>query len=179
MRKQHILNTFKKKEERKWDTLYWMVDIHDTCIKANYKANDIPTVFFPGAKEALQRISNRTDCCLIMWTCSYPHEIEQYLKLFKDNGINFKYVNCNPEPKDTAFGYFKEKFYTNFILDDKADFLPGDWKNINDALDVLDGKTNFISKFFDMIADKIDQLGNYLQRHNAAKSQYNKINKNK
>lgn len=143
MRRAHILNTYAKMIPKKWDTIYWTVDIHDTCIKANYKAGDIPTEFYPGAMEALQRISNRPDSCLIMWTCSYPHEIEQYVELFKSKGINFKYINCNPEAKDTAFGYFKDKFYTNLILDDKADFIPSDWKNVTEALDILDQNVGF------------------------------------
>jgi hypothetical protein len=139
MRKKHILNTFGKKAEKKWDTLYWAVDIHDTCIKANYKSNDLPTEFFPLAKEALLKIGSRPDCCLVLFTCSHPHEIEKYLEFFKSHGINFKYVNKNPEAANTAFGFFEDKFYTNFILDDKAGFDPAtDWKTILDALDEVE-----------------------------------------
>jgi hypothetical protein len=139
MKKKHILNTFGKKTEKKWDTLYWAVDIHDTCIKANYKANDLPTEFFPKAKEALIRIGNRPDCCLILFTCSHPHEIEKYLKFFEEHGIKFRHVNKNPEAENTAFGFFEHKFYTNFILDDKAGFDPTeDWDMIHQALDEIE-----------------------------------------
>lgn len=139
MRRQHIINTFSKKAEKKWDTLYWAVDIHDTCIKANYKAGDIPTEFFPNAKEALTKIGNREDCCLILFTCSHPHEIEKYLDYFKSHGIKFKHVNKNPEAENTAFGFFEHKFYTNFILDDKAGFDPKqDWPMIINALEEVE-----------------------------------------
>lgn len=139
MRKKHILNTFGRKAEKKWDTLYWAVDIHDTCIKANYKAGNIPTEFFPGAKEALLKIASRPDCCLILFTCSHPHEIDKYLQYFEDHGIKFKHVNKNPEAANTAFGFFEHKFYTNFILDDKAGFDPTtDWTMIMEALEEVE-----------------------------------------
>lgn len=140
MRRKHIINTFSKKAEKNWDTLYWAIDIHDTCIAANYKANDIPTEFYPKAKEVLQRLTSRKDCCLILFTCSHPHEIEKYIELFKTHGIEFKFVNENPDAKNTAYGYFEKKFYFNFMLDDKAGFDPNtDWAVINDALDEIDG----------------------------------------
>ncbi len=139
MRRKHIINTFARKAEKNWDTLYWAVDIHDTCIKANYKAGDIPTEFFPGAKEALLKIASRPDCCLILFTCSHPHEIDKYLDYFKSHGIKFKHVNKNPEAENTAFGFFQDKFYTNFILDDKAGFDPKeDWAMIVNALEEVE-----------------------------------------
>lgn len=139
MRRKHIINTFARKAEKNWDTLYWAVDIHDTMIKANYKAGDIPTEFFPKAKEALQKIGSRSDCRLILFTCSHPHEIDKYLKYFEDHGIKFMHVNKNPEAENTAFGCFEHKFYTNFILDDKAGFDPKeDWAMILNALEYVE-----------------------------------------
>ncbi len=133
-----ILKTYAKKSTRGWDMLYWAVDIHDTCIKANYSTDEIPTEFFPLAKTALQRISNRADSTLILFTCSHPTEVEQYLKMFSDNGIEFKYVNENPEVPNTALGCFDGKFYTNFYIEDKAGFDPEeDWHRVHSALDLL------------------------------------------
>ncbi len=138
MNKEYILKTFNKKKDRNWTQLYWAIDLHDTCLKASYD-NSIDPEFFPLAKEVLQRISNREDCCLIMYTCSYPAEIGQYRKFFKDNGINFKYVNCNPEADNTPYGFFESKFYFQFLLDDKSGFdANNDWKNIMEALDELE-----------------------------------------
>ncbi len=141
MNKNHILNTFKKIEQRGWDTLYWAVDIHDTCIKSNYSTENIPTEFFPLAKETLQILSNRPDCCLILFTCSHQHHIEQYLTLFKDCDIIFKYVNENPEVPNTELGAYDKKFYTNFYLDDKAGFDPEvDWNIIYTTITNLNNK---------------------------------------
>lgn len=139
MTKKHIINTFNKKIERNWSQLYWAVDVHDTCVKANYQAGNIPKEFFPGAKEALRRITNRSDCTLILYTCSHPHEIEEYLKFFESHGIKFKFVNKNPEAVNTAFGFFEHKFYFNFLLDDKAGFdAHADWATIHTALDEIE-----------------------------------------
>lgn len=136
--KKHIEKIFKLKEARNWDTIYWAVDVHDTCIVANYKAGEIPTEFFPHAKEVLQMISERKDCCLILYTCSYPKEIEKYLEFFKSHNINFKYVNKNPEAENTAFGHFEVKFYFNILLEDKAGFdAEEDWIKIKEVLQTL------------------------------------------
>ena len=132
------------KEKRGWDTLYWAIDIHDTIVKANYSADELPKDFFPLAKETLQRISNRKDCCLVLFTCSYPHETEKYKAFFQEHGIEFKYVNENPEAKNTAFGHFEKKFYFNFLLDDKAGFLPEDWSEISAAIDELEASEGTI-----------------------------------
>jgi hypothetical protein len=106
---------------------------------SNYTADEIPTQFAPHAEETLQRLSKRDDTVLIMYTCSYPAEIEKYQEFFKSRGIIFKYVNENPEAKNTAFGFFEKKLYCNIILDDKSSFdMHKDWSDIFEALDILD-----------------------------------------
>ncbi len=139
MNKSHILKTFNKIKERNWDTLYWAIDVHDTVIKANYSTTELPTEFFMLACEALQRLSKRSDCCLILFTCSHEHDIKKYLDFFESNGIIFKFVNENPDVPNTTLGSFDKKFYTNFYLDDKAGFDPTtDWLEIHRALDILE-----------------------------------------
>lgn len=69
--------------ERNWDKVYWAFDLHGTILVPNYKAGQIPTEFYPHAKETLQLISKMKDVCLIMYTCSHPHEIQQYLEFFE------------------------------------------------------------------------------------------------
>jgi hypothetical protein len=66
-------------------------------LKPNYTYGNIPDEFYPLALETLQMISKMSDVVIFLYTCSHPHEIEQYLKLFSDNNIHFKYVNENPE----------------------------------------------------------------------------------
>jgi len=120
------INHFKLKEERNWDKTYWFFDLHGTVLKPNYLYGNIPTEFYPYAKETLQLLSKLDDICLIIYTCSHPHEIVEYVKLFKENDINFQYINENPEVETQAEGYgcYDKKPYMNVLFEDKAGFDP-------------------------------------------------------
>jgi hypothetical protein len=61
---------------------------------------------------------------MIIYTCSHPHEIEQYIEFFEKNNIRFKYVNENPEVKTQTNGYgcYDKKPYMNVLFEDKAGF---------------------------------------------------------
>lgn len=121
--------------ERGWNKIFWAIDIHQTVIYPNYSAAEIPTEFYPLAKEVLKEISNREDITLIMYTCSHPHEIEQYFELFNQNGIHFAHVNENPEVKNAAYGCYDKKPYFNVLLEDKSGFDPStDWMAIANLL---------------------------------------------
>ena len=126
-------NHFKYKEERGWDKTFWFFDIHATILKPNYTFGDIPKEFYPYAKETLQILSKLPDVELIIYTCSHPHEIEQYLDFFKENGIDFKYVNENPEVKTQLNGYgcYDKKPYMNVLFEDKAGFdAETEWEEV-------------------------------------------------
>jgi hypothetical protein len=119
-----------------------MIDLHGTIIKPNYKVGDIPTEFYANAKEALRIMSNANDICLIMYTCSHPHEIKQYEALFEENNIHFDYINENPEvvTQPDGYGCYDKKPYMNLLFDDKAGFIPEiEWAGV---LDVLKMKYN-------------------------------------
>ena len=132
-----LINAYSTAKARDWNKLYWAVDLHSTCLIPNYEKG-IPTQFYLGAKETLKTMSERSDIVLIMYTCSHPGEIEEYLNMFSLFGINFKYVNINPEVPDNAYGYFKDKFYFNVLLDDKAGFNPNeDWQVIRKFLEEI------------------------------------------
>lgn len=121
-----VKNSMKIMSERGWDKVYYFVDLHSTVIKPNYEVGNIPTEFYPYAKEVLQFLSIRKDISLIMFTCSHPEEIEQYLEFFEANDIHFDYVNENPEVKTNIEGYgcYDKKPYMNVLMDDKAGFDP-------------------------------------------------------
>ena len=124
---------YREKEKKGWTIGYWCIDVHGTIIKPNYQYGNIPTDFYPYAKEVLQILSKMDDICLILYTCSHPSEQNEYLKFFKENNINFKYVNKNPEvtTDNGGYGYYEEKPYFNVLCDDKAGFFPDeDWYNI-------------------------------------------------
>lgn len=129
-----IKKSFERAKEKKWDKTFWAVDIHDTIIKPNYQKG-IPTEWYPFAKEALQKISKRKDICLILYTCSWPKEIEEYLEFFKENDIHFDYVNSNPEAQNTNYGFYDNKPYFNVLFEDKSGFLIEEWEDVIKVLD--------------------------------------------
>lgn len=120
------INHFAYKEKRGWDKTYWFFDIHSTILKPNYQAGNIPKEFYPHAKETMRLISKLPDICMVLYTCSHPHEIEQYLEFFKENDIHFQYVNENPEVITDLNGYgcYDKKPYINVLFEDKAGFDP-------------------------------------------------------
>ena len=127
------VNHFEYKVKRGWDKTYWFFDIHGTILKPNYTYGNTPKDFYPHAKETLQYISQLTDVCMIIYTCSHPHEIEQYVKLFESCDIKFKYINENPEiPTDiNGYGCYDKKPYMNVLFEDKAGFDPlTEWEEV-------------------------------------------------
>lgn len=122
-----IEKAFKYKERKGWDKIYYYFDIHETILYPDYN-NEDPLVFYPYAKEVLQYLSNRNDISINLYTCSYPEEIERYMKFFKENEILFEYANRNPEAKNTKYGYYEDKPYFNVLFEDKCGFdAENDW----------------------------------------------------
>ena len=131
--KSILTNHFELKIARDWNKTYWFVDVHGTILKPNYQYGNTPSDFYPLAKETLQLISKLPDICMILYTCSHPHEINEYLELFEENDIHFQYVNENPEvPTDkNGYGNYDKKPYMNVLLEDKSGFDPdNDWELI-------------------------------------------------
>lgn len=130
-----IKNAFKNALARKWNKTYWAIDIHETMIKPNWSSEKIPTEFYPKAKETLKYICSRKDIVTILYTCSHPHEIEQYLELLEKLEIRFDYVNSNPEVTNGNYGFYDQKPYFNVLLEDKAGFDPyQDWEEVYNTL---------------------------------------------
>jgi hypothetical protein len=130
-----IENCLRNAKEKGWEKTYWAFDIHGTILKPNYKRDEISREFYPHAIEVLQLLSKRTDIVKILYTCSYPHEIEQYIEYFAKHGIHFDHINKNPEVADGGYGYYNDKFYFNVLMDDKAGFDgETDWAEIKALL---------------------------------------------
>lgn len=116
-------------KKKNWDKMYVSVDIHETILKPTW-SKELSNKFYDYSREVLRHLSNREDVCLILWTCSSPESIEEYLELFSFHKINFTYVNCNPEVKSTYYADFNSKFYSNVLLDDKSGFDPEEWLDL-------------------------------------------------
>ena len=133
-----IEKAFANMKNKGWEKTYWAFDIHETIIEPNWQVGNIPRSFYPMAKEALQLISEREDIVKILYTCSYPSEVEEYLAYFKSHDIHFDYVNENPEVSNSGFGYYEKKPYFNVLFEDKSGFeATEDWYKVMDVLSVL------------------------------------------
>jgi hypothetical protein len=130
-------------KEREWNRIYIGCDIHSTTLKPTY-STELSREYYPFAKETLKMLSERTDICLILWSCSLPEINKEYFDFFKQDGINFDYINENPECSSTEYADFDTKLYFSVGLDDKFGFDPDkDWEALKEYLFLL-GKEDSI-----------------------------------
>jgi hypothetical protein len=133
-----IENCLRHAKEKGWAKTYWAFDIHGTIVKPNFRRDEISREFYPGAVEVMKKLNSHKEIVKILYTCSYPAEITQYLEYFAQHGIHFDYVNQNPEIGDGGYGYYQNKFYFNVLMDDKAGFDgETDWLEIKKIIDKL------------------------------------------
>lgn len=126
---QHVQH---QKIERKWQKLYWCIDLHDTIITGTYNRFNDGAVIYPYAKQTLDYLFNSPEHYTILWTSSYLTSIQDVVQRFD---LNFNAINCNPECPSTQLCDFQYKFYFNFLLDDKAGFDGNkDWQEIYESL---------------------------------------------
>ena len=141
-----IKKMFLHAEERKWYETYWFIDVHGVISKPDYRKNVKEIEYYLYVKETLQYITkNRHDIIMILYTSSYPDEIEIYMKQFEKDEIFFKYVNENPEINESKgnFGCYDKKPYYNVLIDDKSSFDPEiDWQPIYEYFLNSDYKPN-------------------------------------
>jgi hypothetical protein len=124
-----IKNCMMNVHGKHWEKVYWAFDIHGTILKPTFQRGVLSTEFYPHAEEAMRFITGQKDVVCILYTCSYPQEIEEYLKFFAARGIHFDYVNENPDVCAGAYGHYERKFYFNVLFEDKAGFDPmSDWE---------------------------------------------------
>ena len=120
---------------RKWDTIYWLIDVHGVIIPGSWKKQNDFTFIVPECKEVLQWLSNREDQRIIIWTSSQDDELVEIAQWLGSHDIIIDYWNGNPEVRDTEYASFSEKPYFNILLDDKSSFVPEtDWSSVKQEL---------------------------------------------
>lgn len=123
-----------KKVMRKWKKLYWAIDLHNTILPSSRTkgTHDILDIY-PGCLLTLKELTRAPEHCPILFTSTYPTDLQPFLKtLDEEFGIEFDYVNENPECFDSPYADFSNKFYYDILLDDKAGFDPHhDWNHIS------------------------------------------------
>lgn len=133
-----IKEAFKVKQEREWEKTYFMFDIHGTILKPSYH-NEEKYEFYSYAKEALQIITNHPEIVNILWSCTSDDNLKKYDQFFKNNNINFNYINENPEIVNNELSSFDKKLYCSVGFDDKFGFDPeNDWYDILQYFQSLD-----------------------------------------
>lgn len=129
-----IRRAYKLLKERNWDTIYWAIDLHGTCIESNYISGKYEWIN-EDAKKCLQLIQSLPESQIIIWSSCYPEEYDKIFDFFVEHDITTYLYNCNPEVQNTKTGCFDIKFYFSILLDDKAGFDPEtDWKIVLQTL---------------------------------------------
>lgn len=133
----NIERAFQTKKDRGWDKIFIAIDFHDTIFKGYYD-NSQKVEFYPYSEQVLRYWTSREDIVLIAYTCSHAHIFESVNKWLNTKGINFDYLNENPECPNTELAAFDKKPYFNIGLDDKFGFEPDeDWIKIIRELEII------------------------------------------
>lgn len=121
-----------KKNQRGWEFVYIMVDLHGVVLPSNYHKETDLQFISPYAQMCLKWLSNQKDVILILWSSSHETEILRVRQLLQKNGVWMSYVNENPIEHNTDYADFSKKPYFSVVLDDKAGFEPSDWRKLAD-----------------------------------------------
>jgi hypothetical protein len=129
---QLIEGTYAEKRRKKWDKIYWLIDLHQTIITGDYNRFNTGSKIYPHAKEVLDFLFNSHDNVTIIWTSSYLDSMRDVTNRFD---LKFDYNGENPECANTELCDFSQKPYFNIVLDDKGGFDGNvDWEEIREAL---------------------------------------------
>ena len=135
-----IKNAYDTMHARKWDTLYWAIDLHGVCLESTYTVNEHRWIS-ADAIAGLQSIDAQPENKIILWSAVYDEDKLPIVSMFADKGIKIIGFNENPEVFNTDVSFFNEKFYFNILLDDKAGFNHHtDWSKIIEFYAQRDGR---------------------------------------
>lgn len=124
----NLERTFNDKRIRRWQNIYWCIDLHDVILEGKYSLMNDGAKYCPNAIKVLKMLTNKPETVLILWTSSYPAPISKAVDALEKEGVKFKYINWNPDCPNDHLCDFGRKFYFNILLDDKAGFEASkDW----------------------------------------------------
>jgi hypothetical protein len=137
-----IQQAYRKAADRKWDRVYWAIDIHETVLVPSYDSK-VLGAHYPHAARALELILSYPESRIILWSSLSPADMQRHKDhIFWGDGFTAEqrdrvYLNCNPECGETEYASFNQKFYFNILLDDKAGFdAQTDWKAVMIGLEL-------------------------------------------
>ena len=125
-----IARAYQTMKDRNWETIYWAIDLHGTCLKSNYQSYNFKFVN-QDCIDTLKYLRSLPETKIIIWSSCYEKDYELVKQLFDEHGITIDFFNENPLVQSTRTGNFVDKFYFSILLDDKAGFSPEtDWHNV-------------------------------------------------
>jgi len=128
-----IIDAYKLKKERNWDTLYFAFDLHGTIIEPG-RLKDLTV--YSDAEKVLRFLSEQSNIVLILFTSTTHEALKPFSQWCFKNKIYFKYFNENPECLNNHEGDYTSKFYYNLLFDDRAGFDPKYWGLIEEQLKI-------------------------------------------
>lgn len=132
----NIARAYSDKRIRRWEKIFWCIDVHDVILEGKYDLHNAGAAYMPNAINVLRMLSSRkSDTSLILWTSGHTEPTKNVLAGLKNEGVVFDYVNENPECPNDKLCDFSKKFYMNILLDDKAGFEgKSDWFLVEEEL---------------------------------------------
>lgn len=131
----NIVRAFQNAEKKGYEQVYIMCDLHNTIIPASNDKNHSNRAFYSLAKEVLQNMTKNPRIVMILWTSTFPAHLKSVLEWLKENGIEFKYVNENPDFKSTEINDYSVKPAFDVLLDNCAGFAgENDWYWVKNEL---------------------------------------------
>jgi hypothetical protein len=125
----------KKQKERKYQYLYWCIDIHGVILTPTYELNNIGATYYPYCLKTLKILSDSPDQKIILWSSSHSNQLESVRRNLEDKGVDIDFINSNPDYTISEICDFSQKFYFDILLDDKAGFeAESDWEEIYNYL---------------------------------------------
>lgn len=115
-----IRRQYEKQIKNKWYESYFLIDMHGVITRPHH--NKLMLDLYPYALESLSLLTNRSDIRMILYTSSHEFQILYYIRQLEKLGVEFDYINVNPEIGEDDFGCYKHKPYFDVYLDDKAGF---------------------------------------------------------
>jgi len=115
-----IQRQYEKQMRNKWYESYFLVDMHGVISRPHH--DKLKLDLYPFALESLSLLTNRSDIRMILYTSSNEYQILYYTIQLEKLGVEFDYINDNPEIGEGDVGCYDKKPYFDVYLDDKAGF---------------------------------------------------------
>jgi len=129
-----IVEAYQMKDKKRWDKLYFAIDLHGTIIKPGRLRYNIEV--YPEAEKGLLFLNSIDHITMILFTSTHKRNLTEFYQWCLNREIKIPYLNENPEcAKETLSGDYTKKFYYNVLIDDRAGFdYKTDWNIVIEVI---------------------------------------------